>query len=101
MDSFSILDDKSERQVRLLRTFQRKRREFILRKHLAEAAIQIADAIVPLLNDDDPAEVRIKGRLLRRSSSAFMRLANHPGAIRFSEFRIRKATEWLQNRGIL
>lgn len=101
MPNFSPLDEKSERQVQLLRTFHRKRREFLLRKHIAEAALQITDAIVPKLRDENASEVSIKGRLLNRSSGACMRLAQYPGALRFCEFRVKKATEWLKTKGIL
>lgn len=101
MPNFSKLDEKSERQVQFLRTFYRKRREFQLRKHIAEAALQIAEAIVPKLRDENASDVRIKGRLLNRSSAACIRLAQYPGALRFCDFRVKKAAEWLKTKGIL
>lgn len=100
MPSFTPLDADSERQVRLMRLFQRKSREFAIRKHLAEAAIQIADAIVPRLSTADPGEARMKGRLLASSSSAYARLANHPTMQRLCALRVQKAVQKLKDMGI-
>lgn len=101
MPDFTPLDADSERQVRLMRTFQRKKREFVLRRHLSEAALRITEAIAPKLRDENPDELRTKARLLIRSSGACGRLANYAGALRFCEFRIQKASQWLKNKGVL
>lgn len=101
MPDFTSLNQDSERQVRLLRTFQRKKREFLLRTHVSHAALRIAEAIVPKLRDDRPDELRTKARLLTRGADACERLANYPGALRFCDFRIQKAAQWLKSRGIL
>ncbi|MGD8252673.1 MAG: hypothetical protein PVH30_14110 [Desulfobacterales bacterium] len=101
MPDFTPLDPRSERQVAIMNAFARKKRAFLLRKHHAEAAIGITDAIAPLLDDDATEDRRIKARLYRRSAGAHERMANYPGAIRFCEFRIRKAVEWLRGRGVL
>jgi hypothetical protein len=101
MPDFTPLSAKKDRQVRLMRTFKRKKREFELRQHLANASIHIAETIIPNLDDSKASEVRIKGRLLARSSGAHMRLSNYPGALRFCELRIKLATEWLQDKGVL
>ncbi|MCU0560644.1 MAG: hypothetical protein MUD16_10705 [Desulfobacterales bacterium] len=101
MPEISALDPDGERQVRLMRRFQHKKRHYLLRAHISRAALQITEAIVPKLRDDNPDELRTKSRLLKRSSGACDRLANYPGALRFCEFRVQKAAQWLKRRGVL
>ena len=96
MPDYTELDGKKKKQLHILETFQRKRRELQIRTAIRQAVIRLDQAISPLLDESNRDDALLLNQLADSSSIAYRRLALLPGAIRFCDFRISKALEVLR-----
>lgn len=96
MPDFIELDDQKEKQLHILETFQRKKRELQIKTMIREATVRLDLAISPLLDQTNREEAMLLSRFASLSSIAYRRLAKLPGGIRFCEFRISKALSILK-----
>jgi len=95
LPDFIELDQKKKKQLIILQTFQRKKREFQIKWLILHSVIRLEDAILPLLDKKNRKEAILCSKFANQSSIAYRKMARLPGAMRFCDFRISKALEIL------